>query len=479
MLSWDQQVMMPPGGVEHRGEQLAQLAHIIHDLAADPEVGQWLNQCASDTDLMSNGTAAVNVREIRREHDRATKLPRKLVEELARTTTIARAHWQQARREDDSGRFRPWLERIVELTRQKAHCLGWDDGGDPWDALADDYETGLTAASVHRLFDPLRQRLITLLDTLRGRPNPPPDAAAEWRVPVSVQARFVRHVAERMGFDFSRGRLDTSAHPFCSGPHPGDVRMTSRFDQAKILDGLGSTMHEAGHGIYNQGLPLEHAGTPLGSPVGLSIHESQSRLWENQVGRSASFCDWCAPILKRFAGGAVAGLSPRAMHASANLVRPDLIRVEADEATYNLHIMMRFDLERALIRDDLAVADLPNAWSEKVRSYLGVPVPDDARGCMQDIHWSQGAIGYFPTYTMGTLYAAQFFEKATRDMPGLVDDLRDGRFEPLKAWLHHNVHRHGKRFESDALCQRVTGAPLSIEPFIRHLEGKLGPFYGV
>ena len=484
VLGWDQETMMPAGGLAQRGDQLAELAQIRHARATDPRVGDGLAACEADEALTADpaSDAAVNLRWWRHGYDRATRLPADLVVEMTRATSAGKAAWAEARAENDFSRFADPLERIVALSRQQAAAYGVPEGGEPWDALAEGYEPCMTAASVAGVFAPLRERLVALLGRLRGAPNPPSDAFHRLKLPVTQQEAFVRHVAGAIGFDFGRGRLDVSAHPFCSGTHPGDVRLTTRFGEDNLNDALGSTMHECGHGLYEQGLPMEHRNTPRGHAVGLSIHESQSRLWENQVGRSAAFWRWAQPQLAGFFGDAVAGFDADAVYAAANRVQPGLIRVEADEATYNLHIMIRFALERALLDGGLAVADLPGAWNEAYRRDLGVEVPDDARGCLQDIHWSMGALGYFPTYTMGNLYSAQLFEAAQAALGGaaaLDAQFAAGEFAPLLGWLREHVHAAGQTYGSDALCERVTGRPLSAEPLMRHLEGKLGPIYRV
>jgi carboxypeptidase Taq len=419
------------------------------------------------------------VRELRREYDKATKLPASLVEELTRTSSIARSEWAKARKLSDYSTFEPWLEKIVHLLRHKARCYGWPADGEAWDALADAYEPGCTARSVEALFKPLRQKLVRLIGQLMASPKKPANAFNERKLPIADQEKFVRFVAEKIGFDFNRGRLDISTHPFCSGTHCHDVRMTTRFHEDNLNDALGSTMHECGHGIYEQNLPAEHIGTPMGDAVSLGIHESQSRLWENQVGRSLPFWKWLHPKLMEFFGDAAGGLSLQQVYGGANIVKPDLIRVEADEATYNLHIMVRFEIERALIAGDMAVSDVPGVWNAKYKEYLDVTVPDNRRGCLQDIHWSLASMGYFPTYTLGNLYAAQFFEKALADMPDLYDQFERGEFSSLKAWLGRNIHSQGMRYRAAELCKVVTGKEPSAEPLMRHLEGKLRAIYGL
>lgn len=479
LLSWDQETMLPPGGVEHRSRQLAQLARITHGMATDPRVGELLGTCEEDPELTADpySDAAANLREIRRTYDRATKLPSELVSEMAETRSVAKHEWAAARKNSDFSRFRPWLEKNLRLAREAADHYGWE--GERWDALAEGFEPGMTAAGIAEIFTPLRDRLTTLVDELLGGPKRPSTVLREARLPIERQRAFVTDVIRRMGFDFERGRLDLAAHPFCSGSHPGDVRLTTRFKEDNVGDALAATMHEAGHGLYEQGLPAEHAGTPLGQVASLGLHESQSRMWENQVGRSAAFWRWCHPELLEHFGDPVSGLSVDDAYGGANVVERSLIRVEADEATYNLHIMVRFELERSMVGGDLDVGDVPDAWNERYRDYLGIDVPDDARGCLQDIHWAMGGFGYFPTYTLGNLYCAQLFEKARENVGDLDDRFARGDFAALKEWLNDNVHRHGARYPADVLCERVTGEPLGPDPLLRHLEGKLRPLYGV
>ena len=482
LLGWDQEVMMPAKGLAHRTRQLSQLARLTHQMRTDPRVGQWLGECESDSTLTADplSASAVNLRELRRDYDKATKLPEALVVEMAETTSQAKHEWAEARKVNDYARFKPWLTKIITLNQRKAECYGWEKTiGEPWDALADNYEAGMSAASVAEVFTPLRKRVVALLEDILGSKVGPSNAFNEIKLPIDRQMAFVKFVSGAIGFDYQRGRLDESTHPFCSGTHCNDVRMTTRFHDDNVNDALGSTMHESGHGIYEQGLPESHIGTPMGLAVGLSIHESQSRLWENQVGRSKAFWRWCYPQLAKFFGDATAALSEEDIFGGANRVCPGLIRVEADEATYNLHIMIRFEIERLLMKGELGVDDLPDVWNRKYAEYLKVDVPDDRRGCMQDIHWSMGAIGYFPTYTMGNLYAAQFFEEAVEQLGDLDAMFAKGEFTPLRTWLNEKIHAHGKRYRSARLCEVVTGKALTAEPLMRHLEGKFRPLYGV
>lgn len=481
LLWWDERVMIPPKGQAHRGEQLAVISRMVHERSTDPRVGEWLAACEADAELMRYPTSApaVNVRELRRSYDRASKLPAALVEEMARTASAAQAAWAEAKKKSEFALFRPWLEKTVELQRKQAACLGTPAGGEAWDALADAYEPGMRAAEVAALFGPLRARLAPLAAAIAGAKRRPSNRLNELRVPIEAQARLCRMVVERMGFDLDAGRIDVSSHPFCGTIGPGDVRLTTRYQEHMFADALGSSMHEAGHGLYEQNLPHEHAGSPMGEAAWLTVHESQSRLWENHVGRSAAFWRWLTPQLPEYLGDAGRGVTAEEAYGAVNLVAPSLIRVESDELTYHLHIMIRFELERALISGSLSVADLPGAWNARYKQDLGLEVPDDARGCLQDIHWSGGAFGYFPTYTLGSMLAAQLWEAVRRMMPDVEARVERAELGGIKAWLNERVHAEGQRWYSRELCERVTGHPLTFEPLLRHLEAKFRPLYGL
>jgi len=478
LLDWDQETAMPSGGLEWRARQQAFVARLVHERASSRERGDLIAAAAADSAVQADPALAALVREARRDYDKATKLPTSLVEEMARTSSMAKHEWAEARAASDFKRFAPWLEKLVHLLRRQAECYGVPAGGEPWDALADLYEPGCTAKYVAGVFDPLRPRLQALVSDLVGSRTQPSNAFNDFHVPIERQEALSKFVAETIGFDFNRGRLDRSTHPFCGGTHCNDVRMTTRYNERCVNDALGSTLHESGHAIYEQGLPFDRIGTPLGESVSLGIHESQSRMWENQVGRSRAFWSWLGPKLPGIIGGEASRFSHEDLYGAANIVEPGFIRVEADEATYNLHVMVRFEIERAVIGGSLEVAGIPSVWNRLYKDLLGLEVPDDRRGCLQDIHWSMGAMGYFPTYTLGNLYASQLFEKACEEMPGLVDGFARGEFAALRTWLNRSIHAHGRRFPPSELVVRVTGKPLSAEPLMRHLEGKLRPLYG-
>ncbi len=478
---WDQETYMPAKGAELRGAQLAALSGILHERRTSARVGELLAACEADAALAADPLAAANLRELRRDYDRLTRLPTSLVREFAETTALSMHAWREAREKSDFAAFAPWLEKIVRLNRARAECYGVPAGGELYDALLDEFEPGMRAASIRGTFAALRAGLAPLIREIADSGRRPDTSWQGVRVPIERQAAFNRQVIERMGFDFEAGRLDVSTHPFCEGLGPGDTRLTTRYRDEGFADALNAVMHETGHGLYEQGLPkAERFGEPLAEAASFGIHESQSRMWENLVGRSRPFWEWALPRMQAAYGvPEVSALDVETVYRGANVVEPSLIRIESDEATYNLHIMLRFDLERALLEGDLPVADLPGAWNGRVREDLGLAVPDDARGCLQDIHWSMGAIGYFPTYTLGNLYAAQLWETIRAQVPTLDEHVRRGEFGVLLAWLRENVHTHGRRFAPSELCERITGRPLGHQPLLDYLQAKLRPIYGI
>jgi carboxypeptidase Taq len=474
LLEWDERTKLPPAGGAYRAEQISFLAGLVHRHETAPQVGEWLSELA-DSPLAADphsDTGAV-IRHVRRDYEKKTKLPQSLVEELARLSVLGQQTWAEARREDDFARFRPVLQRTLELKREQAAAIGYDDV--PYDALLDDFEPGETTATVAPVLAALRSALVPIVDEIVARGSSRP-ALPERSYPIEVQAAFGRRVAEAIGFDFRAGRLDVTDHPFCTDLGPHDVRITTRYDEKSLVGSLFSTLHEAGHGIYDQHLPADDYGLPTGEPASLGIHESQSRMWENLVGRSRAFWEYFYPDAQATFGSALADVSLDDFYAAINQVQPSLIRTEADEVTYNLHILVRFELEQALLDDQLPVADLPGAWNEMYRQYLGIEPPDDTGGVLQDVHWSAGLMGYFPTYALGNLYAAQFFAAARHELGDLDAMFRRGQFEPLREWLTANIHRHGRRYSAAELAQRATGQPLSHDALIQHLRDKFTPY---
>jgi carboxypeptidase Taq len=474
LLQWDAEICMPRAGVQHRGEQMALLAGIVHDRATDPRIGELLGDVEGSALTGDPESAeAVNVREIRRDFDRATKLPRRLVEELARVSALSSQAWSEARDNNDFKSFEPWLDQTCSLAREKADAFGHQ--GVRYDALLEDYEPGMTTAQLSALFAQLGRELVPLVDSLRDRPQAIPAQMLEKDFSVDRQRAFAEATADKLGFHLETGRFDLGPHPFCTMIGPGDVRIASRYQPRDFPSGFLGVMHETGHALYDLGLDSAHYGTPMGDAVSLGIHESQSRLWENLVGRSEGFWLHFYPQLQREFPEALRDVPLGAFRAAMNHVAPGLIRVEADEVTYNLHIVIRFELERALLAGDLKAADVPGAWTESYERYLGLTPDSDRNGSLQDIHWSEGLIGYFPTYTLGNVYAAQLFAAAERAVGPLEDAFTAGEFRPLREWLVENVHRHGKRYRAPALIEKVTGSPPDTSALIASLTERYRP----
>ncbi len=478
LLGWDERTYLPPQGASHRGEQLALLARLVHERLTTPRLGELLTAVeGSAFTHPAESVSAATIREVRRTYDRAVKIPASLVQELARVTTQAQQVWQQARKNNDFASFRPWLEKVVALKQQEAQAVGFATV--PYDALLDEYEPGATTGEITRLFATLRRELTPLLQAIlaSGRQARAEILAREY--PVDRQQTFGQGAAAAIGFRFDAGRLDVTTHPFCSGIGPGDCRITTRYNPHHLNEAFFGILHEAGHGLYEQGLDPEHFGCAPGTAASLGIHESQSRLWENQVGRSRPFWEHFYPRAQELFPQALADVSLAVFLFAINEVKASFIRVEADEATYNLHIILRFELEQALISGDLKVSEVPGAWNEKFRQSFDLTPPTDTLGCLQDIHWSGGGIGYFPTYTLGNLYAAQFMAQARQDLPGLDDDFRGGSFTRLTGWLREKIHREGHRRSAGALCERVTGRPLQTAPLMAYLKQKYESLYEV
>jgi carboxypeptidase Taq len=474
LLDWDSETCMPPNGLAVRADQLALMATLAHERRSSKPLGDLLAQLEGSP---LDPVQTTNVRELRRLYDRAVKVPAQLVQQIAHATTLAKDAWGKAREASDFAAFAPHLEELLRLKRQVADLLGYQK--ERYDALMDDFEPGLTTAEVAAIFASLRRPLAEFVRLLNESRHQPDVSILKRHFPRDAQERFSRRMADAIGFDFTSGRIDVSKHPFCSGMGPGDVRLTTRYYENFFNASVFGVLHEAGHGLYEQGLDPKHVYTPAGQSVSLGIHESQSRLWENLIGRSRPFWEGVYPECQKAFPQALGNVPLDAFYAAINRVGPSLIRVEADEVTYNLHIILRFELERAMLDGTLAVKDVPAAWNEKMQDLLGVTPPNDREGCLQDIHWSMGIFGYFPTYALGNLYAAQFFEAAQEAIPDLTARIRRGDLATLRGWLRANIHVHGQRFRATELVQRVTGRPLSTEPFLRYIRAKFAPIYGL
>lgn len=475
LLQWDEQTYLPSRGAEARGRQIAALAAILHAKQTSPEFDRLLEPLLADPDALSPDEQAA-VREFTFDRDRARKLPPALVREMALEGSRGFNTWQTARRENNFSAFAPCLKRLLDLSRQKADCFGWDES--PWDALVQDFERGMTATRVEAAFRPLREATVALLDRIRGAARP--DVAfLQQTWDVARQRELGMRVAADLGFDFEAGRQDVSSHPFTTDIARGDTRFTTRFTETSLLDALGSTIHETGHALYEQGFLATDDGTPLSGAPSYGVHESQSRFWEIYVGQSLPFWKHYTPIVRQYFPGRIAGADADRFYRAVNKVEPGLIRVESDEVTYNLHIVIRFELERLLLEGRLAVEDLPAEWNRRYREYLGVDVPSDALGCLQDVHWSGGAFGYFPSYTFGNMYAAMLVEKMERDLPALWDAVGRGDFALPLGWLRAHIHEPGRRYLPLDLIERAAGAPFGADPLIRHLSRKYTALYNL
>ena len=452
VLEWDQETNMPPAGVEARGKVVATLAGLKHRALTSPELRDVLDACG---DAAAEGSAlAAQVRCARHEVDRAAKVPRALTRAIAEAGVTGLEAWRRAREAADFSLFEAQLEHLVELKRRQAAAIEPD--GNAYDALLHGFEPGVTEAELEPLFDELKRALIPLVRSIVASGAEVDETPAGGDFPGDQQRSFGRFLAETIGFDFDAGRLNESTHPFCVGINSSDVRMTWRYDAGDFRPAVFGVLHESGHGLYEQGLPAALERTPAGEAVSLGVHESQSRLWENHVGRSRGFWSWALPHYRQaFPGAPAAGVDR--IWPLLHTVKPSLIRVEADEATYNLHIVARFELERMIFAGDLEVRDLSAAWDDLYQELLGIRPANVADGLLQDIHWSQGMFGYFPTYTLGTMAAAQLFAAAERALGDLEAAFAAGEFAPLLAWLRRNVHAHASRYQAPELIERATG----------------------
>ncbi|WP_312911048.1 carboxypeptidase M32 [Natronosalvus caseinilyticus] len=471
VLRWDQEVVMPEGGTPARAKQLSTLSALGHELLTDERTGVLL-EALEDTEL--DGEEEAVVREIRRRYDRATSVPQDLVEEISETTANAHPTWVEAKEEDDFSIFEPTLEKLVDLQKEYANHI--DPDADPYEVLFADYEPYLDLETAERVLERLRDELVPLLEAIDDSEADVETDAFAGTFDDDDQEALARDVLDSLGYDWDRGRLDTAPHPFSTGTQ-FDARVTTRFDENDLLGSITSTIHEFGHANYTLGLPDEGYGTPLGEARDLTVHESQSRLWENHVGRSRPFWEHFLPIAReRFPE--LEDVSPEAAYEAANQVYDDnLIRVEADELTYHLHIVVRFEIERDLISGDLEVSGVPEAWNDKYEEYLGIRPETDAEGCLQDIHWSHGSFGYFPTYSLGSVLAAQLYAAAEDDLGEFDDRVREGDFADLNGWLREEIHAHGKRYTTPDLVEEATGETYTADYFLEYAKDKYGDLY--
>lgn len=483
LLSWDQETHMPAGGGAARAEQISTLQGIAHQKLISPDIERllatWVDPETGETrdspgDAWDEPTRSL-LREVWRDYSRAKKLPSDFVMTLSRECSLAQQVWAEAKENRAFSLFLPNLRTVLSLKREEAEYLGYRDS--PYNALLDVYEPGSTIAALRPLFAQIKGRLVPLLKKIQQSSAQVDDTILFHTFDQARQLEFGRMVLIAMGYDFERGRLDLSAHPFTTSFHPTDVRVTTRVHEHDLRSCLFSCIHEGGHGLYEQGLDPRYFGTPLCDSVSLGIHESQSRMWENCVGRSRAFWRFFYPMLQQTFPHQLRGLDGEQFYAAINRVKPSLIRVEADELTYNLHIMLRFEIEQDLIEGRTRPEDLPGIWNLKMEEYLGIVPSNDAEGVLQDVHWSFGAFGYFPTYTLGNLYSVQFYEQAKLEIPHMEDEIAAGQLMVLQRWLGQKIHRWGRMFTPDHLAQRVTGKSLDPEPFLSYVERKYGELY--
>jgi carboxypeptidase Taq len=477
LLGWDQQTYMPRGGAEDRGNVLERVAGLSHRMFTSVEMGEMLAELVPYAEnLDPESDDACLIKRTAHDYEKMTRVPGEWVAEFARITTLAQVAWEEAKTENRFEVFQPHLEKVVELRRAYADFFKPYDH--VYDALLDDFEPGMKTSEVQAIFDALRPQQVQLLKEIAAQPvvddaflHIPYDEQGQWDFGVDVITRF--------GFDWNRGRQDKSMHPFTTSFGIDDVRITTRFDPERAASALFSTMHEGGHAMYEQGIAKSLRRYPLANGASMAVHESQSRMWENLVGRSKSFWTFFYPkLVKRFPSQ-LANVTLEQFYRGINKVEPSLIRVEADEATYNLHIMLRMELEIAMLEGRLQAGDLPQAWNQKMSEYLGVTPPNDREGVLQDVHWSGGMMGYFPTYALGNLVSAQLWEKIHQDLPGLDDQIRQGKFDDLLGWLRVNVHQHGAKFQPQVLVKRVTGSTIRPEPYMRYLRTKYAEIYNL
>ena len=477
LLGWDQQVNMPHGGAEERGLQSAAIGRIMHEKFTSDEVGQRIADLVEEVgDLNAETDEARAVKVAKRTYEKQTKVPLPMLMEQIKVTTMAHQAWEEAKAKSDFSIFQPLLEKIVDLRKQYADLFKPYDH--VYDPLLDDFEPGMKTAEVKEIFNKLRPQQVELLQAIAEK-EPPDNSFLKQHYDEDLQETFGRYVITRFGYDWNRGRLDLAAHPFTTEFGQGDVRITTRYLKDDAGSALFSTMHEAGHAMYAQGVPPKYRRHPLSGAASLAIHESQSRLWENLVGRSKEFWSFFYPSLQMLFPQYLGNVSETDFYRGINRVEPSFIRVEADEATYNMHIMLRLEIEIGLMEGTIAVGDLPEIWNTKMQDYLGITPPDVARGVLQDVHWSGGMIGYFPTYALGNLASVQLWDKMLEENPNIPDEIAQGKFDTILGWMREHIHQYGSKFEPQELMLKATGSKITPEPYIQYLKTKYGEIYNL
>ncbi|HYE22265.1 MAG TPA: carboxypeptidase M32 [Verrucomicrobiae bacterium] len=476
LMEWDSNVSMPTKGSKRRGEAIGTLSGLIHEKFLSKDLEVLLLKLKKDLDQKKlDSKQSVVVREVFRVYSKEKKLPSDFVKEMAETVSHAYPIWDKAKKESNFKLFAPQLKKIFELKRKYAQYVGYK--GTPYDVLLDDYEPGLTSEEASLIFSDLKDFLIPFIKKIGKKKGI--NRQIKGKFDLAKQREFNTFVAKKIGYDFEAGRLDESSHPFTINFHPHDVRITTKYKEDDFYFSLGSTVHEIGHALYEQGLNPEHFGTPLAESISLGVHESQSRTWENLVGKSMPFWKYFYPFLQKTFPEPFKKMKLDEFYPYINQVEPSLIRYESDEVTYNLHIIIRFEIEKELVEGSIDVGDLPKIWNSKYKDYLGITIPDDAHGVLQDVHWANGLVGYFPTYTLGNLYSAQFYQQAKKEIMNLEKFFEKGKFQPFLEWLRKNIHQHGKQYSAAQLCERITGEGLNSKYYIDYLTTKFNKLYSL
>ncbi len=477
ILHWDQEVIMPKGGASSRARQLAALAAVLHEKSTDSELEGMLDRLLECPEAQFNDYEWCNIQEAKRDYDLDTKVPRKLVTELAELSSKGHSIWAKAREENRYSDFAPTLKRLIELKKQWAACVAPEKSA--YDANIDLFERDATVEKIEPVFEKLKQELIPLIRAIADSGKQVDMSPLEGRFPLEKQEALGRKISEEMGFSFEQGRMDVSVHPFSGGGDLTDVRITTRYQEDNFVESLYAVIHETGHGLYEQGRMQDWPDLPVSESLTMGIHESQSLFWERMIAQARPFLTHFFPLFAETFPEQMKGVSVDTLYAAINRVVPSLIRVEADEVTYPLHVILRFEMEKGIFDGSLSVEDLPEVWNQKMKEYLGVEPATDREGVLQDVHWSGGAFGYFPSYTLGAMYACQFYRTLKRDIPDIEDQVSQGKLKPVKEWLNKNIHKRGRLYSAEGLCELVTGEMLNPEHFIGYLKGKYGELYGI
>jgi len=474
-LHWDQEVMMPAGAADSRAHQLATLSGLIHDKTTDQKLGELLNLLQKEEPSAFNAVEGCNIREARRDFDMQTRVPKKLVQEITELSSRGHHIWARARKENRFADFVPTLKRFIELKKEWAQHVFPDKSA--YDANIDNYERGTTMAEITPIFEKLKAQLIPLINAIQSKNQQPDTAFMEGKFPIARQESLGRQISQDMGFSFDRGRMDVSVHPFCGGAHATDVRITTRYRDDNFIESLFAVIHETGHGLYEQGRMEEARDLPASEASTMGIHESQSLFWERMIAQSRGFCSHYLDTFRCVFPESFNNVTVDALYAAINVSQPSFIRVEADEVTYPMHVILRYEIEKGLFDGSIAVENLPQIWNDKMVNYLGVRPPTDTLGVLQDVHWSGGMFGYFPSYTLGAMYACQFYNTMCRELPDTEENIAKGNFVPIKNWLNEKIHRQGKLYTPAELVQRVTGEALNPDYFIQYLQNKYRTLY--